>query len=169
MSTAYCRRAYRNKPRRYGHRYDALRHYNVESFQQSYQQLVSSKIAEHEQQSVLDELQNGLDGYTLFRRAVSYLDFIFDHPNHSLYSNGMTFLRCPMVQNITAIDADVVVLGLPFDMATSGRPGARLGPDAIRRASVHLAWEGTKYPWTFPLFEHFKKKVAEVLETLLIR
>ncbi|MEW2839169.1 agmatinase, partial [Vibrio sp. JC34] len=36
---------------------------------------------------------------------------LFDHTDHSLYSNGMTFLRQPMVQNITAIDADVVVLG----------------------------------------------------------
>ncbi|HEA16737.1 hypothetical protein LCGC14_1867380 [marine sediment metagenome] len=81
---------------------------------------------------------------------------LFDHPDHSLYSNGMTFLRQPMVQNITDINGDVVVLGLPFDMATSGRPGARLGPDAIRRASVHLAWEETKYPWTFKLFERLK-------------
>ncbi|MGS0496303.1 agmatinase [Pseudoalteromonas mariniglutinosa] len=81
---------------------------------------------------------------------------LFDHPDHSLYSNGMTFLRQPMVQNIIDINADVVVLGLPFDMATSGRPGARLGPDAIRRASVHLAWEETKYPWTFKLFERLK-------------
>lgn len=81
---------------------------------------------------------------------------LFDHPDHSLYSNGMTFLRQPMVQNIADINADVVVLGLPFDMATSGRPGARLGPDAIRRASVHLAWEETKYPWTFKLFERLK-------------
>ncbi|MGO2130459.1 MAG: agmatinase [Pseudoalteromonas prydzensis] len=81
---------------------------------------------------------------------------LFDHPDHSLYSNGMTFLRQPMVQNITDINGDVVVLGLPFDMATSGRPGARLGPDAIRRASVHLAWEETKYPWTFKLFERLQ-------------
>jgi len=78
---------------------------------------------------------------------------LFGCVDHSLYSNGMTFLRRPMVQNINSIEADVVVLGLPFDLATSGRPGARLGPDAIRRASVHLAWEDTKYPWTFPLFE----------------
>ena len=78
---------------------------------------------------------------------------LFGCVDHSLYSNGMTFLRRPMVQNINSIEADVVVLGLPFDLATSGRPGARLGPDAIRRASVHLAWEDTKYPWTFQLFE----------------
>ena len=46
------------------------------------------------------------------------MSHLFDHTDHSLYSNGMTFLRQPMVQNITAIDADVVVLGLPFDLAT---------------------------------------------------
>ena len=39
-------------------------HLDVESFQQSYEQLVSTKIEKHEQQSVLDELQSGLDGYT---------------------------------------------------------------------------------------------------------
>ena len=33
---------------------------------------------------------------------------LFGHVDHSLYSNGMTFLRRPMVQNINAIDADVV-------------------------------------------------------------
>lgn len=31
--------------------------------------------------------------------------------------------------------ADVIVWGVPFDMATSNRPGARFGPAAIRRAS----------------------------------
>ena len=39
-------------------------HLDVEGFQQSYAQLVSAKIAADEQQSVLDELQSGLDGYT---------------------------------------------------------------------------------------------------------
>ncbi|QTL35524.1 MULTISPECIES: agmatinase [Pseudoalteromonas] len=78
---------------------------------------------------------------------------LFDHCDHSLYSNGMTFLRQPMVRDIAHIESDVVVLGLPFDLATSGRPGARLGPDAIRRASVHLAWEGKRYPWQFALWD----------------
>ncbi|CAH9051953.1 Agmatinase [Pseudoalteromonas holothuriae] len=78
---------------------------------------------------------------------------LFDHTDHSLYSNGMTFLRQPMVRDMTNINTDVVVLGLPFDLATSGRPGARLGPDAIRRASVHLAWESRKYPWNFSLWD----------------
>ena len=34
---------------------------------------------------------------------------------------------------------DVVVSGVPFDTATSNRPGARFGPRAIRAASVQQA------------------------------
>jgi agmatinase len=79
---------------------------------------------------------------------------LFTKPDYSLYSNAMTFMRRPLVQNPIDNDADVVVLGAPLDMATSGRPGARMGPDAIRRASVNLAWEGKKFPWDFNVFEH---------------
>ncbi|KTG20209.1 arginine decarboxylase [Pseudoalteromonas sp. XI10] len=39
-------------------------HLDVESFQQSYAQLVAAKLPETEQQSVLNELQTGLNGYT---------------------------------------------------------------------------------------------------------
>ncbi|MFA0441446.1 agmatinase [Vibrio sp. 10N.222.51.C12] len=78
---------------------------------------------------------------------------LFTKTDYSLYSNAMTFMRRPYVRNPIGTDADVVVLGVPLDMATSGRPGARLGPDAIRRASVNLAWEGKKFPWTFNAFD----------------
>ncbi|WP_394239683.1 agmatinase [Vibrio astriarenae] len=81
---------------------------------------------------------------------------LFSKTDYSLYSNSMSFVRRPMVQNPVDANADVVVLGLPLDLATSGRPGARLGPDAIRRASVNLAWEGNKYPWNFNLFDKVK-------------
>jgi agmatinase len=43
------------------------------------------------------------------------------------------------------------VIGLPFDMATTGRSGGRMGPNAIRQASVNLAWEETRWPWDFSL------------------
>jgi agmatinase len=79
---------------------------------------------------------------------------LFSKPDYSLYSNAMTFMRRPLVQNPVEAEADVVVLGAPLDLATSGRSGARLGPDAIRRASVNLAWEGRKFPWQFNLFDH---------------
>ena len=81
---------------------------------------------------------------------------LFQREETSLFSNPMTFLRQPLVQNPLNADADIVVLGLPFDMATSGRSGARMGPDAIRRASVNLAWEGKRFPWPFSLTEHCK-------------
>ncbi|MCF7354610.1 agmatinase [Vibrio sp. CK2-1] len=81
-------------------------------------------------------------------------DDLFNKPDYSLYSNSMSFVRRPMVQNPVEAQADVVVLGVPFDMATSGRSGARMGPDAIRRASVNLAWESKKFPWNFNLFKH---------------
>ncbi|RJG47718.1 agmatinase [Motilimonas pumila] len=79
---------------------------------------------------------------------------LFTKKDNSLYSNAMTFMRCPLVTDPVTSKADVAVLGVPFDMATSGRSGARMGPDAIRRASVNLAWEEKKYPWSFSLFEH---------------
>jgi agmatinase len=31
-----------------------------------------------------------------------------------------------------------------------------MGPDAIRRASVNLAWEGNKFPWNFNVFDRAK-------------
>lgn len=44
-----------------------------------------------------------------------------------------SFMRMPVAYGST--DADVVVLGIPFDSATSYRPGTRFGPAAIREAS----------------------------------
>lgn len=35
-------------------------------------------------------------------------------------------------------DAPFCIAGIPFDIATTNRPGARFGPDAIRRASLML-------------------------------
>lgn len=78
---------------------------------------------------------------------------VFNQIDNSIYSNAMTFMRRPLVTNPIKDNADVVVLGLPFDMATSGRSGARSGPTAIRQASVHLAWEGARFPWPFNLFK----------------
>jgi agmatinase len=47
-----------------------------------------------------------------------------------------TFARCPLVGDPEGVD--VAVLGIPFDTATTNRPGARFGPDAIRAASIAL-------------------------------
>ncbi|MDO6508642.1 agmatinase [Colwellia sp. 4_MG-2023] len=81
---------------------------------------------------------------------------IFNQVDGSIYSNAMTFLRQPLVKDPVKSAADIVILGLPFDMATTGRSGARMGPSAIRQASVNLAWEGKRFPWPFSLLKHCK-------------
>jgi agmatinase len=52
------------------------------------------------------------------------------------YSGVRTFARCPHVRD--ADGADVAVVGVPFDTATSYRAGARFGPEAIRAGSTLL-------------------------------
>jgi len=49
-----------------------------------------------------------------------------------------TFLKLPLVANAEQLAAekpDVVIVGAPFDMGVTSRPGARYGPRAIRAAS----------------------------------
>ncbi len=47
-----------------------------------------------------------------------------------------TFGKRPYVEDWSAIDADVAVLGAPYDFGTQYRSGARFGPRAVREAST---------------------------------
>ena len=47
-----------------------------------------------------------------------------------------TFARSPYVADWSAIDADVAILGAPFDAGTQWRAGARFGPRGVRDAST---------------------------------
>lgn len=47
-----------------------------------------------------------------------------------------TFAKSEYVADWEAIDADVAVMGAPFDFGCQYRPGARFGPRAIREAST---------------------------------
>lgn len=47
-----------------------------------------------------------------------------------------TFGKRPYVEDWSAIEAEVAVLGAPFDFGTQFRAGARFGPRAIREAST---------------------------------
>lgn len=78
------------------------------------------------------------------------------HSDLSLYANAFGFLRQPLDFNPARSNADVVITGLPFDLATTGRSGSRLGPGAIRQASVHLAWEHPRWPWEFNLTDQLR-------------
>ena len=47
-----------------------------------------------------------------------------------------TFGKRPYVEDWRRIEADVAILGAPFDFGTQFRPGARFGPRAVREAST---------------------------------
>lgn len=50
------------------------------------------------------------------------------------YSGALSFMRRRYAEH--AAGADVAIFGVPLDVATSYRPGARFGPQAIRRLSA---------------------------------
>ena len=67
------------------------------------------------------------------------------------YAGALSFMRRRYTKNIKG--ADAVVWGIPFDAAVSNRPGARFGPQAIRRASA-IFDNDPQYPFHRDLFEH---------------
>ena len=73
--------------------------------------------------------------------------------DNSPVSNAFGFLRLPMNFMPYESDADWVITGVPFDMATSGRAGGRHGPAAIRQVSTNLAREHNRFPWNFDMRE----------------
>jgi len=72
----------------------------------------------------------------------------------AIYRNPFTFLETPWYRDLPS--ADVVISGLPFDLATSGRAGARSGPGAIRQASANLVWDSPRWPWDFELQDRLR-------------
>jgi len=66
------------------------------------------------------------------------------------YGGALSFLRRRMTRDLTGVD--VVVSGVPYDASVTYRPGCRLGPRAIRAASVQLA-ELNAFPFGFDPFE----------------
>jgi agmatinase len=73
-----------------------------------------------------------------------------EQPNMT-FAGELTFLRRKFTREIQG--ADIVITGLPFDAATSFRPGARFGPAAIRSASVQLAeLSGRAFPFDIDPF-----------------
>lgn len=72
----------------------------------------------------------------------------------AIYRNPFSFLEAPWYKDLPG--ADVVISGIPFDLATSGRSGARSGPGAIRQASGNLVWDSPRWPWDFVLADRVK-------------
>ena len=64
----------------------------------------------------------------------------------SMFGPDITFLgvdRCDLDDPSSFADADVVIVGAPFDGGTSYRSGARFGPQAMRSA-CYLAHDGSR-------------------------
>ena len=63
-----------------------------------------------------------------------------------MFGPDITFLgvdRCDLSEPSTFADADVVILGAPFDGGTSARSGARFGPKALRE-TCYLPHDGSR-------------------------
>lgn len=66
------------------------------------------------------------------------------------YAGALSFMRRRYTKDVKG--ADAIVWGIPFDAAVTNRPGARFGPQAIRRASAILD-NDPQYPFAQDLFE----------------
>lgn len=66
------------------------------------------------------------------------------------YAGALSFMRRRYSKDVKG--ADAVVWGIPFDAAVTNRPGARFGPQAIRRASAIMD-NDPQYPFHRDLFD----------------
>jgi agmatinase len=66
------------------------------------------------------------------------------------YAGALSFMRRRYTKNVKG--AEVVIWGIPFDAAVSNRPGARFGPQAIRRAAA-IFDNDPQYPFHLDLFD----------------
>ncbi len=67
------------------------------------------------------------------------------------HAGVLSFMRRMYTKSLKG--AEAVVWGIPFDAAVSNRPGARFGPQAIRRASA-IFDNDPQYPFQRDLFEN---------------
>lgn len=66
------------------------------------------------------------------------------------FSGALSFARRRYTKSLEGVD--LAVVGVPFDLATTSRPGARLGPRAVREASSMVAWDRV-HQWGLDPFE----------------
>ncbi len=70
------------------------------------------------------------------------------------YGGATSFMRRRYSRDLAGVD--VAVVGIPYDLATTNRSGARLGPRAVRSISSNLAWETAVNRWGFDPFERLR-------------
>ncbi len=65
------------------------------------------------------------------------------------YAGALSFMRRRYARDLTGVD--LAILGVPLDVTVTNRPGARFGPQAIRRASAIFDGD-PQYPFGVDLF-----------------
>ncbi len=56
-----------------------------------------------------------------------------------------TFAKVPYTPDLDSLDADVAIIGAPYDLGTQVRSGTRLGPRGIRNASTIYGMRTPRY------------------------
>jgi agmatinase len=74
----------------------------------------------------------------------------------SFYANVFSYMGLPLSRDLADDNIDAVVMGIPYDLGTSGRAGTRSGPQSIRQASANLRWEEKRWPWDFSLGDRLR-------------
>jgi agmatinase len=81
---------------------------------------------------------------TVFGDGAIHRQSLYGSSRENTYAGVLSFMRRKYTRDLAGVD--LAITGVPLDIATTFRPGARLGPRAMRAASAQL---GTllPYPW----------------------
>ena len=74
---------------------------------------------------------------------------------YETFLGELTFLRAPLTKSLEGVD--VAALGIPYDMGTTNRPGARFGPRAIREQSSLVGdYDLGVWPWNYDVRQKYR-------------
>lgn len=68
-------------------------------------------------------------------------NFSLQKPLNMAPTGIATFAKTDLAPDIYNLNADIAVLGAPFDLAIQGRTGCRLGPRGIRLGSTRFTYK----------------------------
>lgn len=83
-------------------------------------------------------------------RAIT-ADTLLGSATEQWYAGVLSLFRRNYAKDPTG--ADVAILGVPYDLAVTNRPGTRFGPRGIRQASTMISWPGSHWRWDFDPFQ----------------
>lgn len=82
-------------------------------------------------------------------------DKMLDNWWDEAYSGPVSFMRFENSQDLQ--NADIAILGVPYDLGTTNRPGARFGPRAVREQSTLVGeFQYGLWPWDYHIAQFHK-------------